>query len=92
MGSAFFGELSRVVPALAPLPVKGMIVGGEGRHFSSGANLSELRAMLGRSSGGEGTTLMLSQGVPMLRGGDELSQSAGRQQQRLLPEQAESVG
>ncbi len=54
MGSAFFGELSRVVPALAPLPVKGMIVGGEGRHFSSGANLSELRAMLGRSSGGKG--------------------------------------
>ncbi|HMD67334.1 MAG TPA: enoyl-CoA hydratase/isomerase family protein [Chitinivibrionales bacterium] len=59
MGAAFFGELSRIVPALAQLPVKGMIVRGAGRHFSSGANLSELRAMLGRSSGGEGMRTLI---------------------------------
>jgi|WetSurMetagenome_2_1015567.scaffolds.fasta_scaffold00119_20 enoyl-CoA hydratase/carnithine racemase len=51
MGTAFFTELKRLAPAIKGLSVKGLIVRGEGRHFSSGANLGELRAMLERGAG-----------------------------------------
>jgi enoyl-CoA hydratase/carnithine racemase len=59
MGAAFFAELSRLAPELARLPEKGLVVRGEGRHFSSGANLNELRTMLGRSSGRDGMRSLL---------------------------------
>ena len=38
------------------------------------------------------TTLFLSQGVPMLLGGDELGADAAREQQRLLPGQRDLAG
>ena len=37
-------------------------------------------------------TLLLSQGVPMLLGGDEMGRTPGRQQQRLLPGQRDLAG
>ncbi len=37
------------------------------------------------------TTLLLSQGVPMLLGGDELGRTPGRQQQRVVPGQRDLV-
>lgn len=41
---ALFDELSRLVERVLPsLRVRGLIVRGRGRHFSSGANLDELR-------------------------------------------------
>jgi len=46
MGALFFQELFALRPDLQRLSVKGMIVRGRGRHFSSGANIAQLRAML----------------------------------------------
>jgi enoyl-CoA hydratase/carnithine racemase len=47
MDSAFFGELARLRADVFPgLRVRGMVVHGAGRHFSSGAKVEELEAML----------------------------------------------
>ncbi len=46
IGEAFFRELTGLTPELQRLDVKGMVVRGQGRHFSSGANLEELRAIV----------------------------------------------
>lgn len=54
MGAAFFEDLLRLVPAIEQLRVKGLVVRGQGRHFSSGANLRDLRAMLGKENAVEG--------------------------------------
>lgn len=43
MDAVFFAELSHFLKnILPPLKLKGLIVTGEGRHFSSGANVDEL--------------------------------------------------
>lgn len=43
MDAVFFAELSNFLKNILPeLKVKGLIITGEGRHFSSGANVSEL--------------------------------------------------
>jgi enoyl-CoA hydratase len=46
MGAGFFQEFSALKPELQRLSVRGMIVRGRGRHFSSGANIAQLHAML----------------------------------------------
>ena len=52
----FFECLERVVEEASAAGVEGVIVCGEGRHFSAGAEISELLAEFGRLSraGGEG--------------------------------------
>ena len=47
----------------------------------------EINALRWRQQRNFLATLMLSQGVPMLLGGDELARTAARQQQRLVPGQ-----
>jgi enoyl-CoA hydratase/carnithine racemase len=44
MGAVFFDELARIANSLAVMNVRGLIVRGTGRHFSSGANVDELRS------------------------------------------------
>jgi len=44
MGEVFFNELARIANSLAVMNVRGLIVRGAGRHFSSGANVGELRS------------------------------------------------
>jgi enoyl-CoA hydratase/carnithine racemase len=46
MGAGFFQEFSALKPELQRLSVRGMIVSGKGRHFSSGANIAQMHAML----------------------------------------------
>lgn len=47
MGRAFFEELSRLCHDELPgAPITGLVVYGAGRHFSSGANVAELRDMV----------------------------------------------
>ena len=50
-----------------------------------------INALRGRQQRNFLTTLLLSQGVPMLLGGDEFGRIAGRQQQRLVPGQRDLV-
>jgi enoyl-CoA hydratase/carnithine racemase len=44
MGAEFFEELARISNSLATMNVRGLIVRGARRHFSSGANVEELRS------------------------------------------------
>jgi enoyl-CoA hydratase len=60
MGAVFFQELALLSSGLAHLRVRGLIVSGKGRHFSSGANLNELRAMLGGAGSEQGIRSLLS--------------------------------
>lgn len=46
MGAAFFQEMCDLRPVLERLDCRGMIVSGKGRHFSSGANIGQLKTML----------------------------------------------
>jgi enoyl-CoA hydratase/carnithine racemase len=46
MGAGFFKEISALRQHLQRLSVQGIIVRGRGRHFSSGASIAQLRAML----------------------------------------------
>ncbi|MBD3239732.1 MAG: enoyl-CoA hydratase [Chitinivibrionales bacterium] len=47
MGRAFFEELSRLCRDELPnAPIAGLVVYGSGRHFSSGADVAELRSMV----------------------------------------------
>jgi enoyl-CoA hydratase/carnithine racemase len=58
MGIAFFLELANIAETtLASLQVRGMIVQGAGRHFSSGANVPEIEK-LGADSGGKVAKLL----------------------------------
>jgi enoyl-CoA hydratase/carnithine racemase len=59
MGTAFFRELTGLTPELQRLEAKGMIVRGQGRHFSSGANLEELKAMVSRAPACKGMRALL---------------------------------
>ena len=54
MGELFFRDLAGLKRELERLNVKGMIVRGQGRHFSSGANLEELRAIVSHAPAHEG--------------------------------------
>lgn len=42
-GGAFFRALAALLPALRDLPLRGLVVHGSGRHFSSGADVEALR-------------------------------------------------
>jgi enoyl-CoA hydratase/carnithine racemase len=46
MGTGFFEELAQMSKALVSMEVRGLIVRGAGRHFSSGANVEELRSTI----------------------------------------------
>ncbi len=59
MGTGLFAELSRLVEKLGGLRVRGLVVCGQGRHFSSGADLAELRAMFARGESPEAARALL---------------------------------
>jgi len=44
MNQGFFGTLAALVRTLHDLPVRGLVVHGAGRHFSSGADIGALKA------------------------------------------------
>jgi enoyl-CoA hydratase/carnithine racemase len=44
MGQDFFGTFAALVRTLRDLPVRGLVVHGVGRHFSSGADVDALKA------------------------------------------------
>jgi len=46
MGQDFFRTLAALVGTLGDLPVRGLVVHGVGRHFSSGADIAALKAGL----------------------------------------------
>ena len=51
---AFFRQLATLSRDELPhLPVRGLVVHGEGRHFSSGADIAELDALIARSVPGD---------------------------------------
>lgn len=47
MGQGFFGSLAALAGRLKELSVRGLVVQGAGRHFSSGADIDALKAGLG---------------------------------------------
>jgi enoyl-CoA hydratase len=59
MDRAFFAELARLRTEVFPrLRVRGMVVHGAGRHFSSGARVEELESMLRESDADSGAALL----------------------------------
>jgi enoyl-CoA hydratase/carnithine racemase len=59
MTAEVFGEISRLVGDVLPgLDVRGMVVKGSGRHFSSGADIEEIRGKLTALDGKEETDFL----------------------------------
>lgn len=57
-GAAFFRALAALLPALRGLPLRGLVVHGSGRHFSSGADVETLRnGLLGETPALDAATL-----------------------------------
>jgi enoyl-CoA hydratase/carnithine racemase len=56
MTTEVFGEMARLVRDVLPgLDVRGMVVQGSGRHFSSGADIDEIQGKMTALDGKEGT-------------------------------------